>query len=292
MTRFLTLRRAAATGLIVGLAMILSACLMLPGKFAAVLDLRKDGHFTYTYKGEIMVLGLSNLAKMVAAPKPVPPFEAMPCMKEGSETERPCSKKELADQKADWDADQAAKAAKEKQEMEMLRKVFGGIDPNDPKAAADLAARLTGQAGFNSVTYKGNGVYLVDYSISGQLAYDYSFPTVERMSYVTPFIVLNRRANGEVRIDSPLMQQAAMAMPGGNAAQLFSAMEMAKKGNAVGDAGDFPVVDGHFTLITDGVILSNNTEHGPKVVANGKQLDWDINFHTAISPMALVGLAR
>jgi len=89
------------------------------------------------------------------------------------------------------------------------------------------------------------------------------------------------------------MQQAALSMPGGNMAQVFTQMVgMDKDGKRSEAAKDFPAVDGHFTLTTDGVILSNNTEHGPKVIAGGKQLDWDINFMTPISPMALIDLAH
>lgn len=286
-------RRAATACFAAAMAALLAACLVLPGKFEANLDLRKDGRFTYTYKGEVVMLGLTRMAEMVMAAKEKKAFEPSPCYKKDEVTERPCTKTETDQQKVDWDAQQQAAAERDKHGKEMIQKLLGGIDPNDPKAAADLAARLTGQAGFNSVVYKGNGLYMVDYAISGQLAYDYAFPTIERMTNVVPFLVLNRRGNGEVRIDSPLMQQAALAMPGGNAAQFLAKIVAAKSSKAdQGELPDFPVLNGHFTLTTDGVILSNNTEHGPKQVAGGKQLDWDINIQTPIAPMALVQLGK
>ena len=285
-------KRLAAAICVVAGALLLSACLILPGKFAATLDLRKDGHFTYTYKGDIVVMGLTRLAEMAMAQKAKPEFSPSLCYKKDGETERTCTAAELADQKKDWDADQKAQAEKDAKDHAMIVKVLGGVDPNDPKSAAEIAARLSGQTGFKQVTYLGNGRYDVDYAISGVLTYDYAFPTIERMPQVVPFIVLNRRNNGEVRIDSPLMQQAAMAMPGGNAAQVFAQYYGGIGGKPAGEMKDFPVVDGHFTLITDGVVLSNNTEHGAKTVPGGKQLDWDINFFTAISPMALVGLDK
>ncbi len=285
-------KRCAAALVAVAGALLLSACLILPGKFAATLDLRKDGHFTYTYKGDIVVLGLTRLAEMAMTQKAKPEFSPSPCYKKDGEAERDCTAAEVADQKKDWAAEQAAKAEKDAKDHAMIVKVLGGVDPNDPKSAAEIAARLSGQAGFKQVTYLGNGRYDVDYAISGVLTYDYAFPTIERMPQVVPFIVLNRRNNGEVRIDSPLMQQAAMAMPGGNAAQVFAQYYGGIGGKPAAEMKDFPVVDGHFTLITDGVVLSNNTEHGAKTVPSGKQLDWDVNFFTAISPMALVGLDK
>ena len=287
-------RRTSAAVVVALCALLLSACFVLPGKFAATLDLRKDGHFTYTYNGQIVILGLTKLAEMAMAQKPKPEFAPSACYKKDGETERDCTPAEVTAQMKDWQAAQTAQAEKDARDKEMIVKALGGIDPTDPKAAADIAARLSGQAGFKRVTYMGNGRYDVDYAISGVLAYDYQFPTIERMMpQVIPFIVLNKRSNGEVRIDSPLMQQAALSMPGGNMAQVFSQMVgMDKDGKRAEAAKDFPVVDGHFTLFTDGVILSNNTEHGAKTVPGGKQLDWDINFMTPISPMALIGLAH
>lgn len=286
-------RRTSAAVVVALCALLLSACLVLPGKFAATLDLRKDGNFTYTYKGDIVILGLTKLAEMAMAQKPKPEFAPSACYKKDGETERDCTPAEVTAQMKDWQAAQTAQAEKDARDKEMIVKALGGIDPTDPKAAADIAARLSGQAGFKRVTYMGNGRYDVDYAISGVLAYDYQFPTIERMMpQVIPFIVLNKRSNGEVRVDSPLMQQAALSMPGGSMAQVITQMVgLDKDGKRSEAAKDFPVVNGHFTLTTDGVILSNNTEHGAKPVAGGKQLDWDINFFTAIAPMALIGLA-
>ena len=288
----LNVRRGAMAALVTAGALLLAACLVLPGKFAATLDLRKDGHFTYTYTGQIVVLGLTRMAEMAMAQKAKPEFSPSACFTKDGETERDCTAADLADQKKVWATEQKAQAQKDAKDHEMIVKVLGGVDPNDPKSAAEIAARLSGQAGFKRVTYLGNGRYDVDYAISGVLTYDYAFPTIERMPQVLPFIVLNRRGNGEVRIDSPLMQQAAMAMPGGNAAQVFAQYYGGIGGKPAGEMKDFPVVDGHFTLTTDGVILSNNTEHGAKTVPGGKQLDWDISFFTAISPMALIELGN
>ena len=292
MFKSLNVRRAGAAVVVAVCALSLSACFVLPGKFAATLDLRKDGHFTYTYNGQIVILGLTRLAEIAMAQKPKAEFSPSACYKKDEVTERDCTAAEVAAQKTDWEAEQKTAAERDAKDKDMIVRALGGVDPNDPKSAAEIAQRLSGQAGFKRVTYQGGGIYAVEYAIAGQLAHDYAFPTIERMPQVLPFIVLNRRANGEVRLDSPLMQQAAMAMPGGNPAQLFSQMMAPKDGKPAAELKDFPVVAGHFTLTTDGVILSNNTEHGAKPVAGGKQLDWDINFFTAIAPMALIGLAH
>jgi hypothetical protein len=68
-----------------------------------------------------------------------------------------------------------------------MKAMLGGLDPSDPKAAEELAARLRRQAGFKSVVYKGNGLYEVDFAVSGQLSHDFAFPTIEKMPQITPF---------------------------------------------------------------------------------------------------------
>ena len=284
------LRRAAAAGLAVLLSLAVAACFVMPGKFAATLDLRKDGTFTYTYKGEMLVIGLSKLAQIIMAAEKPKPFEAAPCYKDDGETERPCTKSELATQNEDWDADQKAKAAKKAAELETFKQMFGGIDPNDPKAAEEIAARMRGQHGWRSVVYKGNGTYEVDIAISGRMDHDFTFPTIERMPGVTAFLVANRRANGEVRIDSPIMQAASLGMPMGNAVQTAAQSRMPKGPD--GELPQFPMANGTFTLTTDGVILANNTEKGAKAVPTGKQLDWDVSGHNPIAPYALIGLGK
>lgn len=281
------LRRMAAAGLAVMLSLAVAACFVMPGKFAATLDLRKDGTFTYTYKGEMLLIGLTKMAQIIMTADKPKPFEAAPCYKDDEETERDCTKAEIAQQKEDWDAEQKKKAEKSAADLEMFKKMFGGIDPNDPKAAEEIAARMRGQHGWKSVVYKGNGTYEVDIVISGKMDHDFTFPTIERMPGVTAFLVANRRANGEVRIDSPLMQAAALTTPMGNAAQTVMQSKM-----PAGDIPDFPMAAGTFTLTTDGVILANNTEKGAKAVPTGKQLTWDISGHNPIAPYALIGLGN
>ena len=287
MTAKFTPRRLAAAAMATLLSLALAACFVMPGKFLATLDLRKDGTFTYTYKGEILVIGLTKMAEMIMAADKAKPFEQMPCYKDDGDTERDCTKDEIAQQKKDWEADQQAKVEKSARDRETFKKAFGGVDPNDPKAAEELAQRLRGQNGWKSVIYKRNGTYEVDVAISGRLDYDMAFPSIEKMPGVVPFLVANRRANGEVRIDSPLMQAAALSMPMGNAAQTIMQSKM-----PAADLPDFPMANGHFTLTTDAVILANNTEHGPKVIATGKQLDWDVSGHNPIPPYALIGLGK
>ncbi len=284
------LRRLAAAGMAAALSLLLAACLVTPGKFLATLDLRKDGTFTYTYQGEIFVLGLSELMK--ASQKADEPFKPAPCFADDLETERPCTKEEIAQQKEGWEADNKAAAEKRKKELETAKAMLGGLDPSDPKAAEELAARLRRQAGFNSVTYKGNGIYEVDFRVSGRLDHDFAFPTIERMAQVVPFFVINRRADGTVRLDSPALNgDTNGAAPFGSMAGIIGAE--AGKGKDSDEAmPNLPQADGKLILTTDGTILANNTDEGPKTDPAGKRLEWIISPREKAGPMALVQLGK
>lgn len=286
-------RRAAAVAIASALSLLLTACFVTPGKFDAALDLRRSGAFSYSYKGEIFVLGLSDLMDM--AGKADATYVPSPCYSdEDPEKERPCTNEEQAADKANWEAEQQAGAEKRKKDNETMKVMLGGLDPADPKAAEELAARLRRQAGFKTVVYKGNGLYEVDFAVSGQLSHDFAFPTIEKMPQIAPFFVLNRRADGSVRLDSPALQaQEGMGgMPFGNVAQMAAAERANASPEAAKKIPEFPQVDGRFVLTTDGEILANNTDEGAKAGPTGKRLEWKITPRDKVGPMALIGLAK
>ncbi|HOB15031.1 MAG TPA: hypothetical protein PK680_06405 [Novosphingobium sp.] len=287
MTLHTPLRRMAAVGLAAALSLLLSACLVTPGKFLATLDLRKDGTFTYTYKGEIFVLGLSELMK--AGAKADEPFVEHTCFNDDTGAERPCTKDEIAQQKEEWEADRKSAAERRQKELETAKAMLGGLDPSDPRAAEELASRLRRQAGFNAVTYKGNGIYEVDFRVAGRLDHDFAFPTIEKMAQVVPFFVLNRRTDGSVRFDSPALNgEMNGAAPFGS----LGAMIAAEGGKGGEEMPNLPQPDGKFILTTDGTILANNTDEGPKADPAGKRLEWTISPREKAGPMALIGLGK
>lgn len=278
------LRRAGAIAVAAALSLVLSACLLAPGKFVSTLDLRKDGRFSFTYKGQISMLGLSKLAEMDRKDKG--PFKAEPCYKDDGETERTCSADELKDQKVQWDEEQKTAAEKAKRDAETAKMLFGGIDPTSPKAAEEMAERLRKQAGWKSVIYKGNGLYEVDFAIAGRIDHDFMFPTIERFPTANAFVLLNRRADGSVRVDAP-----AFGPSSGGGSSMGSLAAMAAMGkDKDGEQLPLPEMDGTFTITTDGTILANNTEDGPKAATTGQMLSWTITPRSGAAPTALVKL--
>lgn len=268
--------------------MLLAGCLLLPGKFTSDIMLRRDGTFSFSYKGEIHVFALSKLAADERERKSLKEvFTASTCYSDETGDARPCTRAELAEQKATWEEEIAASKIaaneKKKSDEQMMKAMLGGIDPADPRAAQEFAERLRRQKGWNAVVDKGDGRFEVDYAVSGRLDHDFSFPTVERLPMVTPFITLYRRADGSVRIDAPAMSSAASGNP---FMGMASAMADGKDDKA-GSAGA-PVLDGILTLVTDGEILANNTDEGPVAGPAGKTLQWKVNARSKDAPTALV----
>lgn len=282
------------TGLIAGAlagVLLLAGCMLLPGRFSSDLSLRKDGSFSFAYKGEIYLLALSKMAADERNKSQADAtFEPSACHGEQSGEERECSAQEIASQKEEWEearaSSKASAAEKKKSEEAMMKSMLGGIDPSDPRAAQEFAERLRRQRGWKSVTDKGDGRFEVEYTITGRLDHDFTFPTIEKFPMVTPFVTLIRRADGTVRMEAPAFSSGATTSP---LMGMAAASAMEKDGTA-GDDG-MPTLDGVLTLVTDGEILANNTDEGPVSAPGGRRLEWKVNGRTAAAPMALVRIA-
>jgi hypothetical protein len=66
----------------------------------------------------------------------------------------------------------------------------------------------------------------------------------------------------------------------------------ARAGAAMTKMNDGPVshASGRFTVVTDGEILTNNSEEGPQPHALGRQLHWDVSPVSTKIPETLVKL--
>lgn len=276
------------------LAVLLTGCLLLPGRFTSDLTLKKDGSFGFTYKGEIVVLALSRMAAGMNEQAANKPFEPKDCKEDDGDTVRPCKPDEIAQQKQEWQDERDAAKAKAAKDAETAKMMLGGIDPTDPKASAQFAQNLARQAGWKSVVSKGDGRFEVDYAIAGRLDHDFTFPTVERMPMLIPFVSVIRRNDGTVRVDAPAFSSGQSAGPLAGFAGMAGALggadkaDSAKPGEKAATPPGFPVLDGHFMLHTNGTILANNTDEGPKAEAGAQRLEWVVNPQTSAAPTALI----
>lgn len=280
-------RRLAGAVLVAAFAALLGGCLLLPGKFAAALDLRRDGTFTYTYDGEIYLMALSKLAQMGSMAAGEDAFTPEDCFDDNSYEVRDCTDEELAAQRQAWTDSESERAEKNKQEAETTRAMLGGLDPADPEAAEELAARLRRQAGWQQVESKGDGLFDVRFSLTGRIDHDFLFPTIEGFPMVNSFVVVTRRVDGAVRIDAPGFAPQASGNPLQGMMAGLGAIPV-PPGDEAETAPALPRIDGTFTITTDGEILANNTDEGGRPVATGRALSWSINARTKAAPTALI----
>lgn len=285
------MRRSGIVSSVLAGVLLLAGCMLMPGKFTSDLLLRKDGTFSFAYKGEIHLLALSKMAADERNKgKSEGVFEPSTCYADQTGDERECSANEIADQKHVWAEERASNKAsaaeKKKSDEAMMKAMLGGIDPSDPRAAQEFAERLRRQQGWKSVVDKGDGRFEVEYAITGKLDHDFTFPTIERFPMVTPFVTLIRRSDGTVRVEAPAFSSGATSSP----LMGMAAASAGSAGNKAGAAG-MPTLDGVLTLLTDGEILANNTDEGPVAAPVGKKLEWKVNARTAAPPTALVRTA-
>jgi hypothetical protein len=250
--------------------LLLTGCLWGPGKFASDLTLKRDGSFALNYRGEIVI----QLPPDDDAPKPWS-SDLAHCA--DGDKERPCTKAEVASQKAEYEQRAAAK----RKENEDMAKALGlpGLDDASNRA---FAAKLTKYAGWRSVTYRGKGVFDVDYHFEGRATQDFLFPALPDNDLIIPFIAIRRRSDGSVLVTAP-----AMTGGSGPIAARAGAAAAAKMGSGGGPQSR---AEGRFTVITDGEILTNNSEDGAAPHALGRQVHWDVGAGSSKIPETLIRL--
>ena len=243
--------------------LLLTGCLWGPGKFNSDLTLKKDGSFVLDYRGEIVL--------QLPPDQSSEPWTDAKAKCDDSGKARACTKAEIADQKSAYE--------KKLKDSEEMAKAFGlpGLDDESNRA---FAAKLAKYAGWKSVTYRGKGVFDVDYHLEGRATQDFLFPALPDNDLIIPFIAIRRRADGSVLVTAP-------AMTGGSgplASRLGSGAADAAKGGPISRA------QGRFTVITDGEILTNNSEDGAAPHAIGHQLHWDVGPASNKIPETLIRL--
>jgi len=236
--------------------LFLMGCAVVPGRFTATLDIAADRSFAFAYQGEIVALDLGD--------------EFARGMKDaGEDSDSEATALHIA-------ARQAAEAPDDATRDERLR------------ALADLLGK---EAGYRQVEYKGDGIFDVDFSVSGRMTHDFAFPMVEKMPMANMFVTMMLRDGNQVRVDAP----GFASQGGGNpmAGMMTGMMGLASlgKANEEGEDGEMPNIllpNGTFTIVTDGRILANNTDEGPVSTARGETLVWEIDQRTEQAPTALI----
>jgi len=258
--------------------LLLTGCLWGPGKFNSDLTLRKDGGFVLDYRGELVLQVPDDERTKAWSPDMAHCFEGQDgssdtvILAPGAKPpkKRACTASEIEAQKNAYD--------KKRQESEQMAKAFGlpGLDDDSNRA---FATKLMKYAGWRSVAYVGKGVFNVDYHFEGRATQDFLFPALPDNNLIVPFVALRRRADGSVLVTAPAFTGGSGPMSGAMA----GAGDMAK-------GGPVSRAQGRFTIVTDGEILTNNSEDGPAPHALGRQLHWDVDSSSKKIPEALIRL--
>jgi hypothetical protein len=290
------------------LPLALTGCFLTPGNFTSALDLRRDGTFTFAYKGEVLMQSPDDLggdsssteawsdsqatcygeaeAAEAASSKT---FESTgEVMKAASEDSgnRPCTKTEIAEQRANWEEEQKARAARKKKEGDQFAAMFG-FNPADDAQMQGLAKRLMKYDGWKSATYQGKGVFLVDYSLTSKTGHDFAFPILPEGNVIFPFVTVRKRENGKVYVQAPSFTSGGLAGLADRMKGVGGMAGLAGKGAAPNSR-----TKGTFTLTTNGELLTNNSEDGPVSDAAGRKVVWEVGAGSDKVPEALVQLGR
>ena len=287
------LRRLVALPMLAAASLLLTGCLLSPGKFTSELVLSDSGEFAFSYDGEIVFLGMSQLARMMAD-RDSDVFTPN-CFDEDTYEDRECTEEETEDQREEWESGQEARAEKRDRDAEQMATIMGGIDPTDPDAADELVKLLQRQRGWDRVVHKGDGVFDISYRAQGTLSHDLVFPVIEKFVIPTPFVQVVLRKDGRVRVDAPSFAAQDSSNPmGGMMGGMTSLAALSALADDSGEAAPaVPELDGTFTIVTDGAILANNTDEGPEETAEGMQrLSWTITPRSTAAPTALLRLTQ
>ena len=277
-------RRAVAALVALAIPILLTGCLFLPGKFASDMNVGADGAFDFRYKGEIVFAGHEAWEPVKEpvcnGPKP---GETIDLDKEGAEEEswkeRPCTPDERAEK-------QAEAAAQRKRSMSgqapMMAELLG-INPGDEASYEQFAARLRKLDGWKAVTYKGKGVFEVDYVMSGTLDRDFVWPVYPQTgASAFPMLIAASAADGTVTVSAP-------GFGGPQGPGISPAL------TAMGPRGkddDMPKVptDGVFTLTSAAPVVSTSATATVPAGARGKMMRWTVKPDSKVTPQAVLRL--
>lgn len=292
--------------------LLLTGCLLIPGKFDSHLKLMNDGAYSFTYNGQMqMAEGDGN--PMSSQPPEMTPFDpdAQQCTnginkKTGEITplqetgwvdnehstyeSRTCTSAELAEmkQRHQEDADFMASAGGEpnqgnSQQNAAMGSIFGGAVAGDDESLKKFAAQLSKYDGWNKVEYMGDNLFEVEYAVTGNFDQNFAFPTIPGATMQFPFVQIIRRSGGELEVLTP-----AMAGAGG----LAGAMGPMPPGGT--SKSKAQPIDGSFTIETNGEVLSNNTADGYTSKGTMKKLHWKVDEASSVKggPAAIVKLTK
>lgn len=220
------------------LCLLLSGCFFMPGQFESQLDLRKDGTFTFRYAGELV---FAKTEQPAGNDQWSPSMARCYAQEDGSD--RPCNEDEIENARAKFIA---ARALREAQAAEFA--ALTGYNPLDGEANRQIAAQMMRYPGWKQVEFKGNGVFQVEYAITGRLDRELVFPVLPQAQLSVPILIVRPGPDGMIEVEAPGM--------GGSQIRKVVVGALPKT-----DQDDLPLFKrtlGTLTISTDAAIISTN----------------------------------
>lgn len=243
-------------------ALMLSSCILSPGKFVSTLHIAKDRSFTFTYVGEVILLDPAS------------------AMQKGMEDG-------LA--KAGEAAEAGEGGMVDLDAIGNTTGVTGNIvDAPTPAAPAAESAKsvaeakavaeaLSKEVGYRSVEYLGNNKFRVDYSMTGKLDRSFAYPLNMDAKSIIPWIAIEVRKDRTARV---------MAIAFGD-----QDMDMGAAGSAANPDSQPKERSGTFTFTTDAELVMQNNEEG-LAPGPGKKVVWKVTPASKTVPTAVVRFAN
>jgi hypothetical protein len=225
------------------LPLCLASCVLTPGKFTSMLTVNADRSFSFSYVGEVI--------------NAEPDGSSLDMTGQSSGNDSP----------GDDPKEKARQRAKKKAEA-------------DTKNRA-IATKLAKEAGYRKVAYLGDGVFMIDYAVSGRLDHTFVWPFNIDAEVILPFVAIELRQDGVVRVKAPAFgDEGSRGAPGMSSIPGGEIVKLPSK------------LDGVFTLNTDATIVSQNNEDGVTNVGGRKTMIWHATPALKSAPTAVLQLAR
>lgn len=235
-------------------ALVLSSCILSPGKFVSTLHIGKDRSFTFTYVGEVILLDPASAMQQG--------------MQEGMAS--------TMDSPDDADVDP---------EDDVLANGVENPPPAAPAAPAAetaqaiaegkaIAEALSKEVGYRSVEYLGRNKFRVDYAMTGRLDRSFVYPVNLDAKSIIPWVVVEVRTDRTVRVKA-----IAFGDPDEGIGSTAKPSDQEKERS------------GTFTFTTDAELVMQNNEEG-MAPGPGTKVVWKVTPTSKTVPTAVVRFAN
>ncbi|MEA3064756.1 MAG: hypothetical protein QOJ27_1202 [Sphingomonadales bacterium] len=153
-------------------SLVLSSCILSPGKFVSTLHIAKDRSFTFTYVGEVILL------------------DPAAAMQQGMQDGLAGAADDVVDENGNSVAP-AAPATPAAPAAETAKSIA------EAKAVAEA---LSKEIGYRSVEYLGHNKFRVDYAMTGRLDRSFLYPINIDAKSIIPWIAVEVRKDRTARI--------------------------------------------------------------------------------------------